>query len=65
MNFPTFTVQTVHGLQETFQVGPNGTIDTTCNLGVLATQSAQSPEPRRDSQTVVAQSDRVSRIRTK
>ncbi|TWT76234.1 hypothetical protein CA13_67260 [Planctomycetes bacterium CA13] len=28
LNLLTYTVQSVHGLQDTFQVSPNGTIDT-------------------------------------
>ena len=28
MNLATYTVQTVHGLKDTFQVSANGTVDT-------------------------------------
>jgi len=29
MNSVTFTIQSVHGLKDTFKVSPNGTVDTT------------------------------------
>ncbi|MGB7344443.1 MAG: hypothetical protein WBD20_09540 [Pirellulaceae bacterium] len=29
MNVTTFTIQSVHGLKQTFVVNPNGTVDTT------------------------------------
>lgn len=29
MNANTFTIQSVHGMTETFVVNPNGTVDTT------------------------------------
>jgi len=43
MNLLTYTVQSVHGLQETFQVSPNGTIDTH-QLCLMADRKSPNPK---------------------
>ncbi|EMI18942.1 hypothetical protein RMSM_04141 [Rhodopirellula maiorica SM1] len=41
INLATYTVQTVHGLKDTFQVSANGTVDT-CHLFVTGPTSSST-----------------------
>ncbi|GAA5508131.1 hypothetical protein [Novipirellula caenicola] len=60
INLSTYTVQTVHGLKDTFQVSANGTVDT-CHLFVTGPTSSSTKadsaaseknrEPQRDKVT--------------
>ncbi|TWU44989.1 hypothetical protein Q31b_01600 [Novipirellula aureliae] len=62
MNLLTYTVQSVHGLQETFQVSPNGTIDTHQLCLMVdreeANIKAKAPKPSKPS---IRQAKRASR----
>ncbi|GAA4467227.1 hypothetical protein [Novipirellula rosea] len=51
INLATYTVQTVHGLKDTFQVSANGTVDTGQLFVTGPTSSSTKNAPAANEQT--------------